>query len=188
MRTRRRSRQDYLLPTIGWLFADLLLALAVLFLISEVPPKLDAPMKVILTRTATPTPVPTITTDSLILDPNITTLNVTIDNPEALSSGEKREKDKLTRSIQNMLTQKGLQRRRAGIAFVSGGANNNQGGGIAEAQKISHQTYEVLASLGSHNFVFCHTVYYHDIYVYDNDPHVLIIEIFMFQKSAPSCI
>jgi len=169
--------------SIGWLFADLLLALAMLFLLANTvgvavkpPPKL----------TPTPSPTPTPTPNGLLLDPQRIRLTLTTNNPGGLRQGDPGAMADLANEIRAQITHLGLQNRRAGFALAYGGAGNSIAL-ISEAQDIAGQVYHVLDQLGSQHFVFCHTLHYDDLYVLDNDPGTIAIDMYMFSQSVGGC-
>lgn len=180
----RRRNQPTLL--VGWLFADLLLALAVLFLIANTtgvaakpkPPPTPTP---IVTRAPTPTPTPS----GLLLDPQRVRLTLTTNNPAGLSQGDPQAMQDLATEIRAQMTRLGLQRRQAGLAIAYGGAPDPSG--IHRAQQIAATVYTVLANLGHQRFVFCHTLPYDELYVLQNDPTTIAIDIYMFVPSVGGC-
>src|SRR5579863_1982189 len=116
-RLRNNSRGSFVMP-VGWLFADLLLALAMIFLIANTisPKHTPKPTPVVhLKPKPTVKPTPTISR-SLILDPGKITIIIAGNNPDNLAAGTPGAVTYLEQQIRQQITQKGLQHRRAGIA------------------------------------------------------------------------
>src|SRR5436305_10137049 len=113
---KKRAREDLnktFTGLAGWLFADLLLALAILFLIANTLPQ-PKPPEVGPTPTATATPV--------VVPPSLEQqwhrFNLNID-PQKLLSNDAGEKNAV---IQHVMEQGFLKNRRAGLMVVYGGA------------------------------------------------------------------
>lgn len=131
----------------GWLFADLLLALAVIFLVTNTAGHLSAAPT---TAHATPTPRPT-APPALDLTP--ITLTVSVDyaqlhanDPAAIASVE-----------QQVRGDGRLSGRRAGLVLIFGGVQGaTEGAGLQAAQDVATL---VLPRLGAQGFVFSGTVY-----------------------------
>ncbi len=185
MSTNRRkdSKASLILP-VGWLFADLLLALAMIFLVANTiqppsPPKptpTPKPTKVVVT----PTP-----STSLILDPARVTLILTKLDPDKLSNGTADAVTDLENKIREQITQKGLQNRRAGIAIAYGGADNyNQ---ADRGSSVSAEVYKVLDMLGQQRFVFCHTLHYDPLFTLNHPHDTVVIDIYFFSPSVNGC-
>ncbi len=178
---RQRFKERVFTISVGWLFADLLFALAMLFLLSNTLGVAAKPKPI--RPTPTPTMVPT--PDALLLDRSRLRLTLTVNNPGALSQGDAQAKAALAQQIRQQMRQKGLQDRRAGLAIVYGGAPGD--GDISTAQSIAGQVYSVLDSLGSQEFVFCHTLHYDALYVLGNSLQTVIIDIYLFDASVGNC-
>ena len=177
----RRKRRGPFVVSVGWVFADLLLALAMLFLVANtirIPPR-PTPTPI---PSPTPTPTPSPTPNALILDPGQIRLSLTTNDPDGLSRGDATAMADLAQEIRSQITKLGLQSRRAGIAIAYGGAQNpNQ---IDRAIAIAGQVYNVLDSLGRQKFVFCKTLHYDKLYILYSNPNIIEIDLYMFNKSV----
>lgn len=190
---RRSSRKkDYLSPSVGWLFADLLLVLSIVFMISYVPPPPAPAAK----PTPTPTPTPTRPPNSLVLDRNVVQLNLNIQEPAKLSQGDPAARSQLSTLVRQRIVELQLQKRRAGIVIAYGGTvTKTANDDTALAFAIDRSVYSVLADLGQQKFVFCNGV----VYYYSNaknhealfnlgiDYHMVRIDIFLFNDYFSGC-
>jgi hypothetical protein len=185
-----RSRMNQLgrgifVISVGWLFADLLFALAMLFLLSNTlgmaPIPTPTPKPVVTSIIPTPTP----TTGGILLEKQRVELTLAVNNPYALSQGDPQAKADLAQEISQQLTQKGLQNRRAGLSIVYGGAGNDSQ--ISEALAIAAQVYNVLDDLGNQKFVFCQALHYDALYVLGSNLQTVKIDIYFFISSLGSC-
>ena len=187
----RRFSERFFTVSIGWLFADLLFVVAMLFLVSNtlgVPAK---PTVAVIppapkpTISPTPTFTPTPTTNALILDRNRVRLTLIVNQPDALSQGNAQALDQLAQDIRQQMTQKGLQDRRAGLAIAYGGAPGD--GSVQEALNIAGKAYTVLDTLGNQHFIFCNTVHYDELFTLGSSLNSLIIDIYLFEPSMGKC-
>ncbi len=180
---RRRS----LIVSVGWLFADLLLVLAVVFLAANTfaPKKTQAiaTPTTVPTHTITPTPTPV----GLLLDKNRVTLVLVNINPDKLSRADQGAVSDLEQKIKGQIMQMGLQNRRAGIAIAYGGANNLSQTEVDRASSVAAEVYKVLDMLGQEKFVFCGTVPYDALFTTLHHDDQVVIDIYMFNKSVPDC-
>src|SRR5579883_3188347 len=113
-------------PNVGWLFADLLLALTVIFLVANatgtiaLPPrhqgKTPTPVRLI-TPTPTPTAVP------LSIDPHDLNLQFTIADYTDLTNGVTSAQQSFLASFQQQLTAHNASHRRVGIALIYSGTS-----------------------------------------------------------------
>ncbi len=137
----------------GWLFADLLLALTILFLVANtfvqipppppvcgLPPATPIPGCITPTPTATPTPTPTPVPPPLNLQPIIVSVTV---NHQLLLSGDTGE---LNRLRTYMETYPGLPGRSAGLVLDFAGApqDSDNNTALAVAQAFDRQVLEYL--------------------------------------------
>lgn len=183
---RHRNDRSYFSISVGWVFADLLLALAMLFLLANTfgIPKPTKPKP-------TPTPIPTMiptpspTHNALLLQQHRWTLTLSVDNPNSLQNGDTGAKAALSQEIRAKITGMHLQSRRAGFAIVYGGAHDD--GQIGEAEAIAQQTYNVLDDLGRQKFVFCGTLHYDTLYVLGGSLTTVVIDFYLFDPSVPNC-
>lgn len=181
----RRSRRSAFLVSVGWLFADMLLALAVLFLAANTFAPRHFPVKAKATATVTPSPTPSPTPNALLLDKQKIRLIIHGNNPDKLSAGDPSAIAYLEQQIKNQITRLGLQHRRAGIAIAYGGADNT--GQIGRGTSVANEVYHILDLLGGQKFVFCNTVHYDNLFTLLYLHDVVVIDIFMFNQSVGGC-
>lgn len=185
-RSRFQRRKGLFISSVGWLFADLLLALAMIFLLANtvsIPRTTPTPTPGSLSML---TPTPTLPPDSLQLDPARVRLVLSIDDPDALLAGNQGTKGKLADEIKSQITALGLQGRRGGLALAYGGAGGSMDG-ITKAQDLAGKVYEVLDSLGQQRFVFCKTVHYDNLFALDRGPDIALLDIYLFVSSIAGC-
>jgi len=175
--------------SVGWLFADLLLAVAMLFLVANtIAPARPAPTPTpVPTATPTPTPTPVPTVNALLLDKHLFTLVIQGINPDKVSTGDQGALSDLKQKIQTEATNQGLQGRRAGIAIAYGGADNNTAAQIDRASAVAAQVYNVLDMLGGQKFVFCNTVHYNDVFTLGYPSTTVVIDTYLFDQSVGGC-
>jgi len=141
-RSFRRTNRDQMLLPIGWLFADLLLMLAMLFLVANTGyiPALQISKPTPIVKPIPPTPTPTLVS----LDLNPIEFNLTnIDYKTLLSS----HPQSAIAAIQNQVkVQKQLWGRRAALVLAFGVATNVTQ--IGTANQISGAVYNALRELG----------------------------------------
>lgn len=183
----RRGRVSQLRKSIfaisaGWLFADLLFALAMLFLLSNT---LGVAKAFVPTPTPTLIVTPTPTPGGLLLEKQRVNLTFSISNPDALSQGDAQAQAELAAKIRQEITNKGLQNRRAGLAIAYSGAPSI--GQIQEALAIAKQVYKALDKLGSQKFVFCQVLHYDPLYLLGDNLQTISIDIYFFVASIESC-
>ena len=153
----------------GWLFADLLLALAMLFLAANTiaikPPPFPTP-----TAEAKPTALP-----SLELNPIILTLH--IDHNGLLNNSQSAINDVKQQVRQQMSRYK---TRRAGFVLAYGGAPTDND--IPTAIQVASKVENILKTFEQENFVFIKTVYhdpYHDLGVSSD---LVTLEVYLFAQ------
>src|SRR5205085_470797 len=156
--------RDSLIVPAGWLFADLLLALAMLFLVANTmsPHKVTIKPKPTIQISPTPlkTPSPSPTSNILILEPLKVSIRISGLNTDGLLASDPGAISDLERKISDWIRQHGFQNRRAGIAIVYSGASSLSASDADRATSIAGEVYIVLNMLGHHRFVFCHTVHF----------------------------
>lgn len=171
MRRRRRdgSHGTALFWTTGWLFADLLLALAMGFLVANTVGQNPPPVPTVTPAPPTPTPTPH---QSVVLDPTPVHLTIST-NYLLLMSGDQQTIDS---AKQQILNDQRLKGQRAGFVLTFGGSS---GVGLSEGNAIADQFNNVvLKALG---VVFDpNTVYrsYHDA---GQSPNDVEIDVFLFK-------
>jgi hypothetical protein len=170
-----RVRDTVLLS--GWLFADLLLGLAVIFLAAN-----TVGVKPQLIPTPTPTPIPApspspTATPLPRLELNKHRLTLTIDTNGLLNNSQGAIND-LKRQVR---AQTFLHGRRAGLVIAYGSAPDVTQ--IVRAQNVANKVMSVLQSLGNEGFVFIQTSYYDPLYVlYASNPNTVVIDIYLFAQ------
>lgn len=159
IRTRLRSRRrgltaassgHFLFGGTGWLFADLLLAIALVFLVATTvgttPPK--PPHKHVVAATPSPTPSPKKTGQpEPALDLNYVTINLTI-NPSAVMSGNSGAIAAIRKSV---AANPQLRGRLAGLVLLFAGDDN---GSYPQWQKLDRQMWQVIQGGGADQPVF----------------------------------
>lgn len=172
--SQNRGHSALLFGATGWLFADLLLALAMIFLLAESNGQ----------YTPSPPPPPVCTpapTNIPAFDPHDIELNVPIDYTGILNNDPKAVADaqSYVRShIPNGAT------KRAGLVLLYGGAS---GYSISRAVHLASVFYsEVLQGMGNKGFVFypvgkvVHKEY-HDL---STPPSIMQVDIFVFTSAS----
>jgi hypothetical protein len=162
--------------TVGWLFADLLLALAMIFLIANTTnsaPKIVAK--------ATPTPIPTATlsptpTPIPRLETSYQPFVILIDS-EGLLNGDQNAINQVKQQIR---AQHFLQGRNAGLVIVYGGAPTTDD--IETAKKVASRVYDVMRSLGKEHFAFSRASYYDPLFNLGASTDEITIHVFLFQN------
>lgn len=160
-----RPRTRDIMALGGWLFADLLLALALLFFTTSVSIR-PVPTK--------PTPNPIQTHPRLELNKHriqlvINAGGVLQDAPDAVND--------FKRQIRGQAV---LHLRYVGLVIVYGGASNvNQ---IDTAITLAQKIYNALRSLGKGWSVFSRASYYDPLYVLGGDLNTVTLDIFLFAK------
>jgi len=179
---RQSGRQPQVKDTVmisGWIFADLLLALAVLFLAANTggvkPHPIPTPTPIVV---ATSTPTPTLApTQEPRLDFNsqrITLLNVDYvgllnNSPQAINDVEQR-----------IRAQPVLQNRSVGLAIVYGGAPTDND--IGQAFDVADKVYAILKELGAQGFAFQRSSYYVHLYTLGSSASTVSMDIYLFKK------
>jgi hypothetical protein len=157
---RRRASPWGIFPLAGWLFTDLLLALAVIFLVvsaSGTPPK--------------PTPTPPL--PCLELHPAF--LPFTVDYQGLLNNNATAIK-----AVQRLFrTYAPIQGRRAGLVIIYDGTGP-QPYQIDTANQVGTKIDNALAQLGKSGFVFVGTVYHDPLLLLGSDLSAAQIEIYLF--------
>src|SRR5215469_15675004 len=143
--TRRVDSGSSLFGGTGWLFADLMLAIAMAFLLATTvgtsPPPAHPHPGVTPTPTPTPTPSPTPTGHpEPALDLNYVTVTLTI-NPGAVSAGAIK---------QAILTNRRLTGRQAGLVILFAGGDP----GSSEWEQLDNQVWGILKSMGDSTSLF----------------------------------
>jgi len=156
----------------GWLFADLLLALAVIFLSANtvgvkprvIPTSIPTP-----TARPSPTPLPR-------LELSRYRITLTIDS-NGLLNGSPSAINDLKQKIRGQAVLRG---RTAGLVIVYGGAPDVTQ--VTRAQTVVTKVISVLVSLGNEGFVFTRTSYYDPLYILNGDANTTVIDIYLFAR------
>jgi hypothetical protein len=172
-RSRRADRDpgNVVFGTIGWLFADLMFALAMAFLVAttvgQPPPRHHA------VHTPKPTPSPS-ASPLPVLQLKPLKIMATI-NWTGLVAGEASAEAALQRRVQSY---PGLRGRRAGLVLTFGGAS---GDGAGEAITIARSVDTVLQQLGTERFVFYGTVF-RPFLSLSSPPDRIEIDVYLFKR------
>lgn len=165
MRLRSQSRTRDIVSLGGWLFADLLLALTMLFFISGVV--VSAPVK--LATTPTPTSPPRLQLNHLRINIVIDPGGILQNNRAAIKSVE-----------QQLRARSELRNRKAGLVIAYGGAPYVSQ--VNTALTIADKMYSILKDLGKQGYVFGRAVYYDPLYVLDGSQSLVVLDIYLFAQ------
>ena len=172
---RQRDRRFRMRDTVllsGWLFADLLLALAVIFLSANtvgvkprvIPTSIPTP-----TARPAPTPLPRLELSRYRITLTIDSNGLLNDSPSAIND--------LKQKIRGQAVLRG---RTAGLVIVYGGAPDVTQ--VTRAQTVVTKVISVLVSLGNEGFVFTRTSYYDPLYILNGDANTTVIDIYLFAR------
>ena len=170
----RRDPGNLVFGNIGWLFADLMLALAIAFLVAETVGQPPLPRT---TPSSSPFPSPSVSTSRSpepVLELKPVKIELTIEW-QSLLAKNRRTTESLERRIRK---DSHLVDRRAGLVLTFGGA---RGGDDDRAIMIAEQVNRVLGKLGREGFVFRNTVYRRFLDL-SAAPSRLLIEVYLFKK------
>lgn len=163
--TTRRDPGNVVFGTIGWLFADLMFALAMVFLVATT---VGQPVSAVgPSESPSPTPKPTFQKG---LESRPIKMVMKVD-AEGLLSGERPAKTALKRKVR---ANKELKGRQAGLVM-------SFGAGQAEGTEIADKANAVLRELGDEGFVFHDTVYkpYID---FDASSNMLTLDVYLLKE------
>jgi len=180
----RKPRVKDTIMLSGWLFADLLLALAVLFLAANTvgaKPQPPTPTPV-PTQALVPTPTPTFTptpTQEPRLDFSPQRITISGVDYNGLLSGSSQATNDVK---QKLLSQSVLQGRSVGLTIVYGGAPTTDD--IGRAINIAKKVYSILQDLGNSGGAFKRSSYYDALYTLSsaNTPDVVTIDVYLFRQ------
>lgn len=176
-RPERRIRLTDTVLLSGWLFADLLLGLFVVFLAANTvgvkPQPIPTPVVHI-----TPTPIPTTVTPTPLprLELSFHRVTLTIDSNGLLNNSQAA----INNLKSQILSQSFLQGRRVGLVITYGGATSDSQ--ITTAQNIARKVMSVLADLGKQGRIFVGTSFYDPLYFFGNSPDTTVIDIYLFAQ------
>ena len=154
----------------GWLFADLLLVLAMLFLAANTMGIHPPPPIVHVTPTPTPSPTPKILAQ---LEQTYQEYPVTV-NTAALLEGDQNAANSVMQQISNDVP----QGRSVGLVMVYG---TDPSCGL-RAKEISAKVYALVKQLSQTNTAFSKVAEYHTLCNPQNDVNTIIIDIFLFAQ------
>lgn len=148
----------------GWLFADMLLAIMMIFIVASTT-------SVTILPKTNPTPTPKVLLRlelkfhrfSLHVDPNGLLKNA----PSAIADVKSQVK-----------SQAFLKGRSVGLVIVYCGAPGDAD--IVTALTIADKVYAVLLSLGKHGFAFSRASVYDPLYIFGGDLATVTIDVFLF--------
>ncbi|HZS77636.1 MAG TPA: hypothetical protein VFA41_13575 [Ktedonobacteraceae bacterium] len=175
--TKRRIKDDRgsFAGSIGWLFADMLLVLTILFLASNTfiqthaTTHAQAKPSPVVTPKVTPTSVPH-------LELKYHRVVISVDSNGLLNNNPNASND----VIRQVKGQGFLRGRRVGLIIVYGGAPGvNQ---IGQAETIANKVYGILLNLGRHDPTFANTSRYDPLYVLGGNVNSVSIDIFLFAR------
>lgn len=160
--------------TIGWLFADLMFALAMTYLVATtmgapVPPEPEptSPPSAAASPSASPTPEP-------VLELAPVSIRLTSVDWRGLLAND----PKAIRALQaRVRSHPGLANRRAGLVLTFGGASGRDTG---QALRIAGRANAALAGLGQEGIVFRGTVY-RPFLSLASPPSTLTIDVYLFK-------
>ena len=173
---KRHSKEDLkqsFMGSAGWLFADLLLALAMLFLIANTVSQPRPPS--VVHAKGKPTATPKVVSPPR-LEQGYHRFTITID-PNALLNNDPNEQNHVTQQVK---AQGFLRRRSAGLVIVYGGAPTTSD--ISTATSIANDVYRILLSLGKHDATFLRLSKYDPLYLLGGDPTIVSLDIFLFSQ------
>lgn len=174
----KENHRTSFIVSAGWLFADMLLAIAMLFLAANTvgihpPPPAPTPhpyAKATPKVKPTPTPLPR-------LELAYHRFQINID-PDGLLSGSKNANDS---AVQQVKSQGFLNGRRAGLIIVYGGAPDDSQ--IASAQAVANNIYDLLRNLGKQgDSRFSSASYYNQLYNLGTSRNIVEIDVYLFAK------
>ncbi len=154
-----------------WLFANMLLALAMLFLAANAvaihPPPTASSTHIV--ATPSPTPLP-----RLELVYHEFTMNI---NSDGLLNDSQSASNAV---VQQVKAQAFLKGRSAGLVIVYGGAPGDAQ--IASAQTVARKVYSILASLGKQGYVFNRASYYSPLFLLGASRNIAVVDVYLFAE------
>ncbi|RAQ97663.1 hypothetical protein [Thermogemmatispora tikiterensis] len=171
-----RVRESTLLA--GWLFADLLLGLAVIFLAANTYAKVPPP--------ATPTPTRLAVTPSPTVLPRLELhhhrFTVTVDANGLLTN----DAGAVAAFKRQVRAQSFLVGRTAGLVIVYDGAPTVDA--IGTSLDVSRKVMSLLAQMGSQeHFAFTCTSFYDPLYTLGQDQSTVTVDVYLFTEHLQTC-
>jgi len=163
---------------LGWLFADMLLALAMLFLLANtsVMSKPSPPSEL-----HTPSPSLSSTPALHALEHNYCEIRLLTSDPSKLSSNISFAISELEPLIKK---QDVLRGRQVGLAIVGAGAPTYQQSDEEAAGRVASQVIKVLQDLGRKQFAFIDASYYDPISFDQASSDIIIIEVYLIAQKG----
>lgn len=155
----------------GWLFADLLLALVVIFMAAQ-----PAFPKVVPTPTPTPTPTATPSLPIAQLEQHYHRFPVHVDRTAFLNN----DPAAVNSVKQQIVSQSFLQGRSAGLIVAFGTASADCAGERAYA--VAQKVYNLVHQLGQTDPAFQKTVAYDTLCNLGSDVNMITVDIFLFAQ------
>ena len=154
----------------GWLFADLLLALVVIFMAAQ--PPFPKPILKTPTPAITPTPQPVAR-----LEQESHRFTVHVDRTAFLN-----DDTKAVASVRQQIVSQGfLKNRSAGLIVVFGTASSDCYS--EKAYTVAQKVYSLVHQLGQSNPAFQNTIHYDNLCNIRSDVNQITIDIFLFAQS-----
>jgi len=156
----------------GWLFADLLLALAMLFLAANtigIHPPPASPKATPIAR-ATPTPLPS-------LELNYHTLTLRVDSNGLLNNSQGAI-NAVKRQVRTQMSP--YKNRRAGLVLAYGGASTDSD--IQRAYSVAGKVENILKTFDGEGFVFIQTVYHSPYFILGASSDLVTLEVYLFAQ------
>ncbi len=170
----RKNSSSPSMVSVGWLFADLLLALAVLFLLANTVGSPLKPKPIPKETVVTPTPIPT---QLPRLELTFHEFKINID-PNALLNDSQ---SAINAVKQGVRAQAFLRGRSAGLVIAYGGAPDTSQ--IGRAQAIAGKAYNVLKMLGKEGFAFTRASYYSSLFSLYSSDTTVVLDVYLFAKT-----
>ncbi len=150
----------------GWLFADMLLAMMMIFIVASTT-SVDILPKTKLAPTPTPKVLPRLELNfhrfSINVDPN----GLLNDVSGAIADVKSQVK-----------SQAFLKGRSVGLVIVYGGAPSDAD--VSTALTIADKVYNVLIALGKQGFAFSRASIYDPLYIFEGNLTIVTVDVFLF--------
>lgn len=182
MSRKGKNDRNSFITSAGWLFADMLLALTMLFLVANtlaVKPLTTraksriTPVPTKVKITPTPTPIPT---QLPRLELSFHEFTINVDSQGLLNNSQ----SAINSVKQQVKAQPVLRGRSVGLVIAYGGAPDDSQ--IPTAQAIAGKVYNALRSFGKGDSVFGRASYYDTLYLLGGNPNKVTLDIYLFAK------
>lgn len=186
----RHNNQASAVISAGWLFADMLLVLTMLFLALTAVGKVEAnpiicaspststPSDSLIAQcTPTPTSPPTPSPTQVLpcLERNFISLDFSVDDVGLLAN-----KQSAINDVQNKVQISQLEGRRAGIVIIFVGAGSDSSNDVQYSNQVAYKIQAVLEALGSQGIIFDGAVYHPPLLILGAPFSTVHIEIYLF--------